>query len=284
MKSFDMNQLSSKFDGFLDSSLHFGIKLLIAILIFVIGFWLAKKLTNSFRNLMIKKDIEPSLRTFLSSLINIILKGFVVIIGLATVGIEMTSIVAVLGAASLAVGMALSGTLQNFAGGVVILILKPFKVGDLIETASGHMGYVLSIMIFTTKMRTFDNRIIYLPNGPLANGVILNHMHESRRRVDLFFDISYGDDVQTARNVILAMLDKEADIHKEPAPLVRLRELNDSSIKIMARFWTDSKNYYRLRYEIREKVYNELPKHGLSFAFPQLDVHLEHTKPELVEK
>lgn len=276
MEELNMRELSTTLESLLSKSVSFGIRIIIGIAIFAIGLWITKKISNSLRNFMIKKNIEPSLRTFINSLVNILLKVFVLIIVLATIGIEMTSIVAVLGAASLAIGMALSGTLQNFAGGVIILFLKPFKVGDLIETDKGQFGYVLSIMIFTTKMRTFDNRIIYVPNGPLANGTITNHMHDNRRRVDLFFDMAYGDDMDKAREILLSLIANDERVHKDPEPLVRLRELTDSSVKVMLRFWVDSTWYYRMRYEIRELVYKEFPKHGFTFAFPQMDIHLNN--------
>jgi len=272
---FGFTTFESKIEAFVDSAVHFGIKLLVAVAILAVGLWLVKKITKSVKKVMEVKNVDPSLRTFLSSLISILLKMLVIIIVLATVGIEMTSIIAILGAASLAIGMALSGTLQNFSGGVVILLFKPFEVGDLIETQSGHMGYVQGIMIFTTRMRTFDNKIIYLPNGALANGVITNHTKEKRRRVDEIFGISYGDDIKVARELMIRILTADERVHKDPMPLVRIRNLSESSVDIQVRFWVNFENYYRIKYEIREIVYNEFPKHGLSFAYPHMDVHLD---------
>lgn len=270
-----LTKLESKIENFIDSAIHFGLKLLIAVTILAVGLWLVKKITKSVKNMMETRNVDPSLRTFLSSLINILLKMLVIIIVLATVGIEMTSIIAILGAASLAIGMALSGTLQNFAGGVVILLFKPFEVGDLIEAQSGHMGYVQAILIFTTRMRTFDNKIVYLPNGALANGVITNHTKEKRRRVDEIFGITYGDDIMKARELMLKLLAEDERVHKDPAPLIRIRNLSESSVDIQVRFWVNFEHYYKIKYELREIVYNEFPKHGLSFPFPQLDVHIE---------
>ncbi|MFV0419821.1 MAG: mechanosensitive ion channel family protein [Dysgonomonas sp.] len=271
-----MDKISlEQLEAFGNSAIHFGIKLLIAIGIFVIGLWIVRKFMKSMRKMMDAKHIDPSLKTFLTSTVSILLKILVLVIVLATVGIEMTSIVAILGAASLAIGMALSGTLQNFAGGVVILTIKPFEIGDLIETDNGHLGFVKGIMIFTTRIRTFDNRIIYLPNGNLVNGALTNHTKERRRRIDAVFGISYGDDVAKARNLLIEILENDKRVHKNPAPAVYLNSLSDSSVDIIVKFWTDFDNYYNLQYELAEKVYNEFPKNGLNFPFPQMDVHFD---------
>ena len=181
----------------------FGTKLIAAIARWVVGFWIVKKVVASISFAMKKHDVEPSLASFTQSFLSITLKVFVVIIILTTLGVQMTSIVAVLGAASLAVGMALSGTLQNVAGGMVILLFKPFRVGDAIVTADGQMGIVKKIMIFTTELHTFDNQVLYLPNGALSNGVITNLSQGKNRRTDLTVGISYGDDVERARKTAL---------------------------------------------------------------------------------
>ncbi|NDV94292.1 mechanosensitive ion channel family protein [Dysgonomonas sp. 521] len=271
MDKINLEQLET----FGNSAIHFGIKLLIAIGILIIGFWVVKRIMKSMRKMMEEKHIDPSLKTFLTSTMNILLKILVLVIVFTTVGIEMTSIVAILGAASLAIGMALSGTLQNFAGGVVILTIKPFEIGDLIETDNGHLGFVKGIMIFTTRIRTFDNRIIYLPNGSLVNGALTNHTKEGRRRIDAVFGVSYGDDVAKARNLLIEMLENDKRVHKSPAPAVYLNSLSDSSVDIIVKFWTDFDTYYDLQYELTEKVYNEFPKNGLNFPFPQMDVHFD---------
>ena len=201
-------------------AISFGMKLLAAIAILVVGMWLSNRLVRSLKRVMEKRKLEASLTSFLISFLNILLKIFVVVIVLTTVGVQMTSIVAVLGAASLAVGMALSGTLQNFAGGIVLLVFKPFKVGDTIETASGQTGVVKKIMIFTTELHTFDNQVIYLPNGALANGEITNMSQGEIRRADLTVSISYGDKVEDARRAILAILKKDKRVLSDPEPSV----------------------------------------------------------------
>jgi small conductance mechanosensitive channel len=165
--------------------------------------------------------------------------------------------------------------MQNFAGGVVILLFKPFKVGDFIETQSGFSGTVQDIYIFTTRIKTIDNKTVYLPNGTLSNGVITNSNQEGIRRVDCTIGISYGNDVDKAREVILNLLNNDKRVHQNPAPAIFLSDLADSSVKILVRFWTNSEHILPLQYDLNEKVYTEFDKHGLTFPFPQMDVHLD---------
>jgi small conductance mechanosensitive channel len=254
--------------------IQYGLKLLLAIGILVVGFWLVNKIVKSFRKLMHARQVEPSLLSFLSSLISATLKILVVVIVLTTVGVEMTSIVAILGAMSLAVGMALSGTLQNFAGGVVILLFKPFKVGDFVETQSGYSGTVQSISIFTTALKTAENKIVYLPNGALSNGVITNVNEEGKRRIDCTFGIAYGDDVNKARQILMDLLDNDERVYKTPLPIVYLTSLADSSVNVLVRFWANSGDVFALQCDLNEKVYEEFTRQGLNFPFPQMDVHL----------
>ena len=276
METTDINQMISLFQLFLASALQFGLKLLTGVVIFIIGLWLVKRITNSFHKIMVSRKVEPSLLSFLASLASIVLKILVVIIVLTTVGVEMTSIIAVLGAASLAIGMALSGTLQNFAGGVVILLFKPFKVNDFIETEKGYSGTVLEILIFTTRLKTVDNKIIYLPNGSLANGVITNYNQEGNRRVDCSYAISYGNDMDTARKVVLDLVSQDTRIFRDPEPVVFLENLADNSVKITARFWVSTSDIHPVQCDLNELVYKEFDKHGLSFPFPQkMSVQLE---------
>lgn len=274
MNDFDISNLNVTLRALADSAIHFGVKLLIAILILVVGLWLVKKLTKSLRKVMTTREVEPSLRTFLLSLLNMTLKILVIIIVLATAGVQMTSIIAILGAASLAIGMALSGTLQNFAGGVIILLFKPFKVGDFIE-AQGNIGVVEAISIFTTRIKTPDNKVVYMPNGSLSNGSIVNYNQDGKRRVDCTFDISYGNDVAKARSILLEHLSIDERVHREPQPVVFLTSLADSSVKVMARFWTNSENVFPIQFDLNEKVYSEFPKQGLQFPFPQMHVHID---------
>lgn len=253
----------------------FGMKILAAIAIWVVGFWVVNKIIASISYAMKHHKVEPSLASFSLSFISITLKIFVIVIILTTLGVQMTSIVAVLGAASLAVGMALSGTLQNVAGGMVILLFKPFKVGDAIITADGKSGIVKKIMIFTTQLNTFDNQVLFLPNGALSNGVITNLSREQMRRTDLSVGISYGDDVEKARSVALKLLAKEKRILKTPKPEVFLSSLDDSSVTLVVRYWTTFEDLLPVRAEILETIYKEFPKNKLNFPFPQVDVHVK---------
>lgn len=257
-----------------EKAVSFGLKLLAALAILSIGLWLTKRLMNVIKRGMERRNLEASLRSFLLSFLNILFKVFVVVICLTTVGVQMTSIVAVLGAASLAVGMALSGTLQNFAGGIVILLFKPFKVGDTIETATGKTGVIKKIMIFTTELHTFDNQVVFLPNGALANGEIVNLSDGEIRRSDLQLSISYGDSVDIARKVILDILAKDVRVMQTPAPEVFISNLGDSGVELTVRYWSKYSDAYGSKNALIEQIYETLPKKKVSFPFPQMDVRL----------
>ena len=259
----------------LGGAVDFCFKLIAAIAILMIGMWIANKITRSIKFAMEKRELEPSLVSFSSSFINILLRVFVIVIVLTTVGVQMTSIVAVLGAGALAVGMALSGTFQNFAGGIIILFLKPFKVGDVIQTASGRTGTVKKIMIFTTELHTFDNQVVFIPNGPLANGEITNLSDRGARRAEIQIAISYGDDVDVARRAILSVLAKDKRIAKNPAPSVFVSELGDSAVVLTVWFWTKYADWFTSMGDMREALYKELPRKKIHFPFPQIDVHMK---------
>ena len=259
----------------LGGAVDFCFRLIAAIAILSVGMWIAKRITKSIKFAMEKRALEPSLISFTSSFVNILLRIFVIIIVLTTVGVQMTSIVAVLGAGALAVGMALSGTLQNFAGGIIILFLKPFKVGDVIQTASGRSGTVKKIMIFTTELHTFDNQVVFIPNGPLANGEIINLSDRAARRAEIKIAISYGDDVDVARRAILAVLAKDKRIAKSPEPSVFVSDLGDSAVVLTVWFWTKYADWFASMGDIREALYKELPRKKIHFPFPQIDVHVK---------
>ncbi len=257
-----------------EKAVAFGLRLLAAVAILVVGLWLGKRLLNTIRRGMERRKLEASLSSFLLSFLNIIFKVFVVVICLATVGVQMTSIVAVLGAASLAVGMALSGTLQNFAGGMVILFFKPFKVGDTIETATGRTGVVKKIMIFTTELHTFDNQVVYLPNGALSNGEIVNLSQGKLRRTDLKIMVAYGDKISDVRKIVMDVLKKDPRVLWEPAPQVLINNLGDSGVNLLVRYWAKYADVYGTNIDLIEKIYETLPKKNISFPFPQLDVRV----------
>ena len=255
-------------------AVNFGVKIIAAILILVFGIWLGNRITLGLKKFMEKKKVEGTLQSFLLSFINIVLKVFVFIIVLTTVGVQMTSIIAVLGAASLAIGMALSGTLQNFAGGMVILMFKPFKVGDVIEISTGQSGVVKKIMIFTTEIRTFDNEIIFVPNFLLSNNMITNLSRGDIRRTDVSVGVSYGTDVEKVRKILTKLLQKNEKIIQEKTPEIFVSSLADSSVVLTLRYWTKYVDLLAVKSELLEKVYTELPKNKIDFPFQQFDIRI----------
>ena len=274
LMNIEVSSIDAVLESLIQTVVNFGTKLLVAILILIGGIWIANKITRSFKRIMDSRKFDPSLQSFLASFINIVMKVFVFIIVLTTVGVQMTSIVAVLGAASLAVGLALQGTLQNFAGGIIILMLKPFRVGDAIETASGKVGVVKKIMMFTTELHTFDNQVLFLPNGALANGIITNMSKGGDRRIDMDISISYGDNVAVARAAILDVLKKDKRILDKPEPIVYVSNLDSSAIILSVRFWTTYADMFSTRGDIMEQLYITLPKKKIHFPYPQMDVHI----------
>ena len=260
-------------DQLTDLVLTYGPRLAGALFVFVIGLWVVKILTRGFSNLMDKRSFDDSLKPFLKGIFNMLLKVMLGISILTMLGIEMTSFVAILGAAGLAVGMALSGTLQNFAGGVMILIFKPFKPGDFIE-AQGYAGVVKEIQIFNTIVRTGDNKTIIIPNGGLSTSSMVNYSTESTRRVDWTFGIAYGDDVDKAERVIRQLCDADSRILKDPEVFVAVSELADSSVNFVVRAWVESGNYWPVFFDMNKNIYITFDKEGLSIPFPQIDVHV----------
>lgn len=251
----------------------YGMALVGAIIVLIVGLWIIKNFMKWFGKFLEKKEIDPSLKPFLVSLLDALMKVMLVLTVLGIVGIEMTSFIAILGAAGLAIGMALSGTLQNFAGGVLILIIKPFKVGDYI-VAQGHAGSVREIQIFNTILKTPDNVTIVLPNGPLANGSVTNYSAEEKRRVDWVFSIAYGDDFSKAKSIIRNLVDVDPRVHQDPEPFIVLSEMAASSIDITVRVWSLASDYWALKFDLNQKVYETFAKEGLSIPFPQMDIHL----------
>ena len=251
-----------------------GPKLVGAILALIIGMWLANMIAGGLERRMEKSEFDPSLRPFLKSLVGTLLKVMVVVSVLGMVGIQMTSFIAILGAAGLAVGMALSGTLQNFAGGVMILIFKPFKVGDFID-AQGYTGTVNAIQIFNTILKTPDNKTIIIPNGGLSTSSMVNYSTEATRRVDWTFGVAYGDDIDTAKEVLTKLLTGNDMVLKDPAPFIELGELADSSVNFTVRAWVNAADYWAVHFYMLEQVYRKFNEVGLNIPFPQMDVHLD---------
>lgn len=260
--------------------MDFGPKLIGAILVLFIGLKIVKMVTNTTKKIMIGRGMDTSLIPFLVGILNMTLKALVLISVMSMVGIEMTSFIAILGAAGLAIGMALSGTLQNFAGGVMILMFKPYKAGDFIE-AQGYMGIVNSIEIFNTVLMTVDNRKVILPNGSLSTSSLINYSAEATRRVDFSFGIGYGDDIDQARTVIMAEIDKLPEIirgNKDKEPMVVVGELGDSSVNLTTRVWVKAEDYWTINFAMLENVKKAFDKSGISIPFPQTDVHLFQEK------
>ncbi|MEN8121383.1 MAG: mechanosensitive ion channel domain-containing protein [Bacteroidota bacterium] len=255
-----------------------GPKLLLAIITLIVGLWIIKSLTKTSSKMMKKGDMDESLRPFLTSIISIILKILLVISVMGMVGIEMTSFIAIMGAAGLAVGMALSGTLQNFAGGVMVLVFKPYKVGDFIE-AQGYMGIVKEIQIFNTILLTLDNKRVIIPNAPISSGTLVNYSAESERRVDFTFGIGYNDDIDKTREVLLSIIKANNKILQNPEPFIGVNELADSSVNLAVRVWVKGEDYWDVFFEMNETVKKEFDKQKISIPYPQTDVHLFQNKP-----
>lgn len=272
-----MDNITTYSDELLSLAITYAPKFVLAIVVLIAGLWIIKILNRSFGRLMDRRDINPSLKGFLISISGILLKLMLVISVLTMVGIEMTSFIAILGAAGLAVGLALSGMLQNFAGGVMILLLKPFKVGDYIE-AQGYAGTVSDIQVFNTVLKTPDNRTIILPNGGLSTSAMINFSTEDKRRVDLSFGIGYQDDIDKARAIILRLAHADSRVFREPAPFVAVSELGDSSVIFAVRLWAMASDYWDLYFDIREAVKKAFDAEGISIPFPQTDVHLHTIK------
>lgn len=261
-------------DQLIEMAISYGPNLILALVTFIIGSWVISGIIKGLGNTMQKREMDPSLTPFFKSLLNITLRIMLIISVLSMVGIEMTSFVAILGAAGLAIGLSMQGTLQNFAGGVMILLFKPFKVGQFID-GGGYMGTVKEIRIFNTIMTTPDNKRIIIPNGSLAGSSLTNFSAEETRRVDWTFGIAYGDDYDKAKALLLSWIEADPRALKDPEPFIALSALADSSVNIVVRVWVNPADYWGLFFDMNEKVYKEFGDHGLNIPFPQMDVHLD---------
>ena len=257
--------------------IEYGPKLILAIIVLIIGLWIIKLVIKGLNKAMEKGDVDISLRKFLSSLSRILLKVLLLISVASMIGIATTSFIAILGAAGLAVGLALQGGLANFAGGVIILIFKPFKVGDFID-AQGHMGTVREITIFTTILKTPDNKTVIIPNGALSNGSMVNFSTEPTRRVEFVFGIGYSDDILKAKNVLNSIVEADTRIFKDPKPIIAVGELADSSVNFKVMVWCSSSDYWSVFFDTNEKVKLTFDNEGISIPFPQRDIHVYNEK------
>ena len=253
---------------------QYGKHIVFALITLAIGWWLIGRIVSSLGHFMDKRHADPMVTGFLSSLLNALLRVLLLLSVAGMVGIETTSFIALIGAAGLAVGLALQGSLANFAGGVLILFLRPFRAGDYIE-AQGTAGTVESIMIFHTILRTADNKVIILPNGSLSNGTITNYSRKPTRRVDINVRIDYTDDIKKARSVLLGLAAADQRVLKDPAAVVYLTSLGDNSVNLSLRMWTNSADYWGVFFELQEQMKEAFDREGLSFPFPQRTVHIQ---------
>ena len=273
MENFQLN-----LESVYDLLVKYGMKFVMAIVVLIVGLIVIKWITKAIVRLMKKSNVNESLIPFLKSLVKVLLKAMLIISVMGMVGIQMTSFIAVLGAAGLAVGLALQGTLQNFAGGVMILLFKPYEVGHFIE-AQGFMGSVKEIQIFTTVLTTPDNRKVIIPNSPLATGSITNFSAMPTRRIDFSFGIGYSDDIDKAKSILLKMAQKDERVLKEEnPPAVMVESLGDSSVNLKLRTWVKSEDYWGLWCDTTENVKKQFDAAGISIPFPQRDVHLYNHK------
>jgi small conductance mechanosensitive channel len=262
-----------------EKALTFGIKVLIAIALYFIGGWIIKKIKRMLQRVFDRHDlIEPAIETFILSISGIAMWIILIMIIIGILGIETTSFAALLAGGGMAIGLALNGTVQNFAGGIMILIFRPFKAGDFIEM-QGFTGTVTEVTITSTKLTTTDNRVIIIPNGAISNGTINNYSHMPLRRLDLTVDVEYGTKSDEACELILTLIKQDARILNAETsgkadPFVALSALRDSSIQFVIKVWVKSQDYWDVNYDLLNKIYTELPKNGINFPYPKLDVNI----------
>ena len=284
---------------FVDKVTQFGLKVVAALLIYIVGIWLISVLKKGLAKGFARKKVEPTLASFITSFVSISLTVLLIIVTVSTLGVNTTSLAAILAAGGMAIGMALSGTVQNFAGGLMILAFKPFKAGDFIE-AEGQSGTVIEVNITVTKILSPDNRVIILPNGALSNGTINNISGRPLRRVEWLVSVSYGVDAAACKQAILNIMNSDARVlpadtdmdklYKDlniskfqlstvgyrmaaiPAPFVALKSLNENDITFVARCWVKGSDYWGVFFDLQERFYTELPPQGFTFAYPHMDV------------
>ena len=273
----DVLASNPKLEGFINSLIeqgsHLGWTIIKAIIVFVVGRFIIRMINKLVRRILTKRDFDPSVKTFVGSLVNVTLMILLIISVVGALGVQTTSFAALLASAGVAIGMALSGTLQNFAGGIMVMFMHPYRIGDYIS-AQGQSGTVRDIKLFSTVIATADNQTIYIPNNSIATAIIDNYSTSETRRVDWTVGISYGDDVDVARKAVLSMLAADPRVLPDPAPVVWVAALADSSVNLSIRAWVKNADYWNVFFEHNEQFYKELPKAGINFPFPQMDVHL----------
>ncbi len=279
LESSNHEEIQKFISSMMNDLVHVMVNILISIVIYMIGRWLIKRAIIVMDATFENRKIEYSVRSFLKSVVSIVCHILLILTIIQILGINTTSLVAMLASAGLAIGMALSGTLQNFAGGVMVLFLKPYRVGDFI-TSQGQSGIVKEIMLFTTVLETPDRHTIFVPNSAISSSIIDNASFADTRRVDIAVGLTYGDSVAEARKVIMEIIESDERIIKNdnPAtkPMVGITGLGDSAVDVTARAWVKTADYWDVYFSLYEKIYETLPKRGLAFPFPQLDVHIQN--------
>ena len=268
-----LSQLDVVIQKLIDSGLSAGKHIIAAVVIFIVGRFLIKLLNRLVASILQRRHIEQSVQTFLSSLVNIILTILLIITVIGALGVNTTSFAALIASAGVAIGMALSGNLQNFAGGLIILLFKPYRVGDFIDV-NGVQGTVSAVQIFHTILLTPDNKVIYLPNGSTSSSTITNYSREEKRRIEWTFGIDYGEDVSRARAAILSDITADTRILPDPAPFVAVGGLSDSSVDILVRVWVPTEEYWNVYFDMHQRVYETFNEQKINFPYPQQTVHL----------
>lgn len=259
----------------LDKAVSFGLKVLAALIIYGIGAWLIRKVKNILTRVFERKGTDAAVASFAMSITSIALTLILIIITIGVLGIDTSSFAALLAGGGMAIGLALNGTVQNFAGGIMLLIFKPFKSGDFIE-AQGYSGTVSEVTITSTKLVTTDNRVIIIPNGALSNGTINNYSDQKFRRVDITVDVEYGSSSEEVKRILHSLIKDDSRILNEPAPpFIALSALKESGVQFTMRLWVNASDYWNVFFELTEEIYNELPKNGIKFPFPQLDINIK---------
>ena len=273
----DMNTIIPKLQ---ELAVFYGIKIIIAVVIFIVGRWIAKALKNVIQKMMAKRNVEATIASFLCNMSYVVLMTIVIIAALNQFGIQTASLIAIVGAAGLAIGLALQGSLANFAAGFLMLVFRPFKTGDYIEGA-GTQGTVEEIHIFTTQLKTPDNKTVIIPNAKLMGDNIINYSAKAKRRVDLVIGVSYSDNLQKVRQVLEDVLSKDNRVLKDPEPTIAVMELGDSSVNFAVRPWAKTDDYWNVYFDLTEDIKKRFDAESISIPFPQRDVHLYKHGAEL---
>lgn len=279
MKNYSIENIGEIAGVFFDKIISYLPSIIAALVILILGLRVIKLIVGRIRKVMEKREVDPGVRGFTLSILGVVLKILLFIVIITKLGVETTSFAAILAAAGLAIGLALQGSLSNFAGGVLIIILKPFRVGDFID-AQGESGTVNEITIFYTFLTTVDYQRVVIPNGQLSNNKVVNYSTEPIRRDAMAVGISYDSDIKKAREVLLNIVNSDERTLKDPEPVVVVTGLGDNSVDLSLRFWTKTEDYWALNFDTQEKLKTELEDAGISFPFPQRDVHLFNMSKE----